>query len=111
MHIPEKECYLLIDIDFFTRILSAEIVYDKRGITIASVLKSWFNEGYIPEVIISDNGKEFVNKDVQDLLNLLGIKHLKIGVEDYRSNVRVERVIGTFREYMRKINDNNIESK
>lgn len=111
MQLSKDNCYLMIGIDYFTRMVCADIIYDKKSLTICETLKLWFENGYISEEIISDNGKEFVNSDFREFINTMGIKHRKISVESHRSNGRIERVISTFRDYMQKYKDMEIKPK
>lgn len=111
MFLEEKDKYLLVGIDYFTRIITIGILSDKKSQSVCEELKSWFKEGYIPEEIITDNGREFVNSNVKTMFAQIGIKHRKTGIEDHRSNGRIERAIGTIREYMQKIQNDDLEEK
>lgn len=111
LHLAEESCYVLIGIDYFTRFISAKVIYDKKGLSVVAALEEWFKDGYIPKEIISDNGREFCNSDVRECLNRYGIEHRKVSVESHRSNGRVERAIRTLRDYVHKVKDDNIETK
>lgn len=58
--------------------------------------------GGIIEEVITDNGKEFCNREFEELCRKYKVKHTKVGMESHRSNGRVERVIGTIRKALMK---------
>ncbi|KAM0673736.1 hypothetical protein GVAV_002824 [Gurleya vavrai] len=70
----------------------------------------WFKNGFIPKEIVTDNGSEFNNQKIKDMFRTYGIEHLKVSVESHRSNGRVERSIGTMREYIAKSNTNDLQN-
>lgn len=100
--VREEGKYVVTAIDYFTRFICAEVLGNKKAETVIGIIKNWCKDGYIPEKIISDNGKEFVNDKFRIFANQMGIEHIKVGVESHRSNGRIERVIGTIREGIRK---------
>lgn len=101
--------YVLIGIDYFTRFVCTSVVSNKNSEGIVCAMEEWFLNGIFPEKVITDNGLEFSNQNLYNLMQKYGINHEKIGVESHRSNGRVERVIGTFRDYIAKCEDENFE--
>jgi hypothetical protein len=87
--------YVLVCIDYFTRIVKAKVLENKKTDLVVETLKYWMSEGVIPEEIITDNGKEFASEMFRKMCSDYGAKHMKVSVESHRSNGRVERVIGT----------------
>ncbi len=70
-----KNNYILTGIDVFSRYAFAEPVHRKTGIDIARALKTIFTrEQRVPKLIQSDLGREFFNKNVDELLNSYRIK-------------------------------------
>jgi hypothetical protein len=55
-------------------------------------------EGKMVEEVVTDNGREFCNSVVKNMLDEGNIKHRTVSVESHRSNGRVERIIRTLRE-------------
>ena len=79
---------------------------DKKGITIKSALEKIFNERK-PKFLWTDNGKEFYNKQVQDLLNENNIKLYSTNNSEIKSAV-IERFNRTFKNMMyKKFTENN----
>ena len=86
--------YLFAVIDVFSKYGWLIPLKDKTGKSVASALKTIFEERK-PEKMWVDNGKEFYNKDVKDLIELYSTEN------EERSNV-VERWIRTMKEKMWK---------
>ncbi|ELQ74071.1 putative Integrase, catalytic core, Ribonuclease H-like, LTR Retrotransposon protein [Trachipleistophora hominis] len=62
----------------------------------------------VPEMIITDNAKEFVAIETKTWMTEARIIHEKTSVESHKSNGRVERVIRTIREAIEKIEVNEM---
>jgi transposase InsO family protein len=58
--------------------------------------------GFKPETIITDKGREFLNKDFQEYCSKLKVEHITVGVESHASNGRVERIVRTIKDYLSK---------
>ena len=86
--------YLLAVIDVFTKYGWLIPLKDKTGKSVASALKTIFEERK-PEKMWVDKGKEFYNKDVKDLIELYSTEN------EEKSSV-VERWIRTMKEKMWK---------
>ena len=86
--------YLLAVIDVFSKYGWLIPFKDKRGKSVASALKTIFEERK-PEKMWVDKGKEFYNKDVKDLIELYSTEN------EEKSSV-VERWIRTMKEKMWK---------
>ncbi|WUR04589.1 LTR Retrotransposon [Vairimorpha necatrix] len=99
----DKGKYVLVAIDYHTRIAWGCVLYDKKRSSVAQFIENLCINGRRPEEIITDNGREFDNVDLKDLCRKLDITHNKVSVESHRSNGRVERVLGTLRELILKM--------
>ncbi|PIC12836.1 hypothetical protein B9Z55_028195 [Caenorhabditis nigoni] len=61
--------FLLVVIDLYSRRLFVRPIKSKRGVEVAEALRSVFEEmGTSPIIIFSDDGKEFYNSNVKQLL-------------------------------------------
>ena len=107
----EEGAYGLIAIDYFSRAVWAEIIKSKEAKEITKRITEWCSDGSIPEELITDNGREFNNREFDLLCKNLGIIHTKVGVESHRSNGRVERVIRTIREGLAKDKEGTISER
>lgn len=76
---------------------------NKSGSTVAKILEQKFLPQYgLPEVIISDNGTEFCNSDVADILKKYGIKHQRSTIYHPQSNGRIERYHRSLKSILKK---------
>ena len=98
--------YLLTCIDIFSKFSWVIPLKDKKGITIKNALQKIFKERK-SNFLWTDNGKEFYNKQVQDLLNENNIKLYSTNNSEIKSAV-VERFNRTFKNMMyKKFTENN----
>ena len=98
--------YLLTCIDIFSKFSWVIPLKDKRGITIKNALQKIFNKRK-PKFLWTDRGKEFYNKQVQDLLNENNIKLYSTNNSEIKSAV-IERFNRTFKNMMyKKFTENN----
>ena len=79
--------YLLMIIDVFSKYGWIVPLKDKKGETVMMSFQTIFKEGRIPEYLWTDNGKEFYNKHMKDLLNKHNIKLYSIENEEKSSVV------------------------
>lgn len=107
----EEGRYIMVAIDYFTRMAKAEILESKATDEVMSVLERWRENGTDPEEIITDHGKEFMSEKMQRWCVMNDIKHRVVGVESHRSNGRAERLIGTIREGLMKDVHGTLESR
>ena len=92
---------IVVAIDYFSRKLFAKNIETKEDYKIVVFLNEVWNKFPIEE-IISDNGKEFSNKEVEHWIKEKGIRH-KFSIPYYhKSNGRVERANRTLREALKK---------
>ena len=73
----KNNLYLLNILDHFSKFLISYLIPNKYGKTISEKLNDCFNRFGTPKEIGSDNGIEFVNKHVTNLLNKKKINHIK----------------------------------
>ena len=98
--------YLITCIDIFSKFAWVIPLKDKKGITIKNALEKIFNKRK-PKFLWTDNGKEFYNKQVQDLLNENNIKLYSTNNSEIKSAV-IERFNRTFKNMMyKKFTENN----
>ena len=98
--------YLITCIDIFSKFAWVIPLKDKKGITIKNALEKIFKERK-PKFLWTDKGKEFYNKQVQDLLNKNNIKLYSTNNSEIKSSV-IERFNRTFKNMMyKKFTENN----
>ena len=71
----ENVKYLLTIIDVFNKYAMVFPLENKRGETVASILQILF-PNLQPKILLSDNGKEFLNTDVKQITNQYNVHHL-----------------------------------
>ena len=57
----------------------------------------------LPEIIVTDNGPQFVSKEFEDFTSQNGIRHSKVAPYHPRSNGLAERFVQTFKMAMKKM--------
>ena len=92
--------YLLTCIDIFSKYSWVIPLKDKKGINVKNALQKIFKQRKC-EFLWTDRGKEFYNKQVQDLLNKYDIKLYSTNNSEIKSSV-VERFNRTFKNMMYK---------
>ena len=98
--------FLLLVIDTFNKYGWIIPLKNKEGKTVVKAFKTIFEEGRIPKKLWTDKGKEFYNKDMDDLRKLHEIE--LYSTENEEKSSIAERWIRTMKEKMFKyFTDNN----
>ena len=98
--------YLLVYIDIFSKYSWVIPLKGKKGINVKNALQKIFKQRKC-KFLRTDRGKEFYNKQVQDLLNKYNIKLYSTNNSEIKSSV-VERFNLTFKKMMyKKFTKNN----
>jgi hypothetical protein len=84
--------YCLVIIDICTRFVWLHAIPNKEAITIAKALWTTISCVGLPQIIQSDNGKEFVNKILSSLISITSIDHRLITAYHARANGAAERM-------------------
>lgn len=73
--------YLLVAIDYFTKLIKAEALVVISAQKIQKFIWHLICRFGIPQRIITDNGRQFVERRLKDFLKEFGIKHVTSSVE------------------------------
>ena len=71
-----KARYGLVAIDPFTKKATVELLKKKSATDVTEAMKKVFDELGIPEMVYTDEGSEFVNKDFHELMDQNKVKHI-----------------------------------
>lgn len=88
-------------IDSFSKFAQAYKLESSQGISVCNALIRFFSHYGIPQLIISDNGLEFNNSVVRDLLETHKIEIHFISSQHPESNGQIERFHSTLIEHIR----------
>ena len=94
--------YILNIIDIFSKYLFSYPLKNKEAKDVYNVLSKLFKEGFVPNILQSDNGLEFKNTIIANLCKKYHVK--QVFSKSYSSNAQgqVERVNGTIRSELEK---------
>ncbi|XP_014490625.1 uncharacterized protein LOC106753338 [Vigna radiata var. radiata] len=82
--------YLLVAIDYFTKWIEAEALATISARKVQSFIWHLICRFGIPQKIITDNGRQFIDRTLEDFLRGLGIKHVTSSVEHPQTNGQAE---------------------
>ena len=94
--------FLLVAIDIFTRYAWVRQLRNKESKTVVAAFKDILEQGRIPEIIMSDNGSEFISRPWRKLLQDYEIKSSFAEVGDHHRMGIVERLNKTIRGVVTK---------
>ena len=63
----------------------------------------------LPEIVVTDNGSNFVGREFEAFLKQKGIRHIRTPPYHPASNRMAERTVQTFKEGMKKMNGGSVE--
>ena len=83
--------YILVIIDAFSRFVLVRAIPDTTAKEAINGLLEWIGIFGIPSAVVSDNGTQFANELVDDLLEILAAENIKIKAYSKEENRIVER--------------------
>ena len=99
-----KNIYFLVMVDLATRFCMASVIRDKKSATIVkNFTKSWIAVFGPPKKILTDNGKEFNNNELQQLGEAFNFKVMTTSAESAWSNGVCERLNAVLGNSVEKI--------
>ena len=99
--------YIIVMTDAFTKYTELAAISDKTAVTVArAFFEHWICRHGVPAVIISDRGKEFINKVMIDLCDFMGITHTATSSYHPQSNSEAETYNKTMIRYLSGMLDN-----
>jgi hypothetical protein len=98
-----KNRFILVMVDYATRYPEAVALKNTRSETIADALFTLWSRLGIPEQILSDNASNLNGKLMNEVLEMLRIKHRVTSVYNPRGNGACERANGHIKQMIRKM--------
>ena len=96
--------YILTILDHFTGWVECYPIPDKRSITVASKFADdYFPRAGFPEILITDNGLEFQEREFKNYLQTVGVEHRSTTPARPQCNGKIERFHRTIKEMLRKL--------
>ena len=74
-------------------------------------MRSIFSSHGLPEIVVSDNGSNFVSSEFKSFLQKNGIKHITSAPYHPSTNGLVERAVQTFKQGIKKQGDGSVDTK
>ena len=71
------------------------------------ILFSCFARHGLPHKLVSDNGPQFISKELQLFVNSCGILHIKTALFHTATNGEAERFVSTFKNFVKKFDNNS----
>lgn len=105
MEMPESEQgyrYILVVLDQMSGFVLLKALLTKEMAEVSEDILDIFLTFGFPEAIKSDNGSEFCNKMVTELLSKANVRHNRIIAHNHHENGSVERVIRSVRDTLEK---------
>jgi hypothetical protein len=98
--------YVMVMTDAFSKYTLVEALENKEAETVARVLyEKWVCKFSVPRVVVSDQGKEFCSKILDELCVLLGIEQRRTSAYHPQSNLAAESYNHSFIKYMKAMLD------
>jgi len=104
--LPEDEDgnkHIIVFIDCFSRYVSMYPVKDVTAKSAAKALLKYTGHFGVPSQFITDNGPSFVNKLIEEFMNLIGTDHVLTMAYSKEENALVERVNKEVMRHLRNI--------
>ena len=96
--------YILTILDHFSGWVECYPIPNKRSITVAAkFVDDYFPRAGFPEILITDNGLEFQEREFKTYLQTVGVEHRSTTPARPQSNGKIERFHRTIKEMLRKL--------
>jgi hypothetical protein len=99
----ETKKYILVIIDAFSRFVQLYSIPDTTASSALDSIMDWIGLFGIPSEVVSDNGTQFANELVDELLSELQVKNTKIQAYSHEENGIVERANKEVNRHLRAI--------
>ena len=108
---PMEGKMFLIVIDAHSKWIEAFPVASATALTTIQHLRVLFAQFGVPEVIVSDNGSQFIAAEFQKFCQMNGIRHIQIAPYHPSSNGLAERAVKIFKQGIRKLTEGTMNDR
>ena len=102
--------FLLI-IDAHSKCMDIHYVNSATSSMTIENLRTTFASHGLPEIVVTDNGSNFMSSEFKSFLQKNGIRHITSAPYHPSSNGLEERAVRTFEQGMKKQSDGTVETK
>ncbi|UYV70739.1 K02A2.6-like, partial [Cordylochernes scorpioides] len=92
----------MVLVDAYTKWLEIVIIKDITSRTIIGHLREIFARFGLPELLVTDNGRQFVSSEFEEFTKINGIRHTKTSPYNPSTNGLAERYVREFKNSLRK---------
>ncbi|UYV77485.1 K02A2.6-like [Cordylochernes scorpioides] len=92
----------MVLVDAYTKWLEIVIIKDITSRTIIGHLREIFARFGLPEILVTDNGRQFVSSEFEEFTKMNGIRHTKTSPYNPSTNGLAERYVREFKNSLRK---------
>ncbi|UYV75052.1 hypothetical protein LAZ67_12002238 [Cordylochernes scorpioides] len=92
----------MVLVDAYTKWLEIVIIKDITSRTIIGHLREIFARFGLPEILVTDNGRQFVSSEFEEFTTINGIRHTKTSPYNPSTNGFAERYVREFKNSLRK---------
>ena len=103
--------FLIVAYDLYSKWPEVRAVNTVTSSSVIAFLKDLFSRWGLPQRIITDNGKQFVSKQLEDFLRSLGVSHSRTALYHPQANGAVERFNRYLTDQLRiaRVENRNVE--
>ena len=108
--VSQDLCYFegsdyMVTVDHYSDFIEVDELEDTLSSTVAKKSKAQFARHGIPEVLLSDNGPQFIGTDYKSFCNLYGITHVTSSPYWPKGNGKAESAVKIVKSLMKKSSD------
>jgi len=78
--------FLIVAVDYFTKWIEAEPIAKITAANVQNFMWKLICRFGIPHTVITDNGRQFVDRKLEAFFTELGVKHISSSVEHLQTN-------------------------
>ena len=108
---PFKGKMFLLIIDAHSKWMDIQCVDSATSSVTIDKMRSTFASHGLPEIVVSDNGSNFVSSEFKSFLQKNYIKHITSAPYRPSTNGLVERAVQTLKQGMKKQDDGSVDTK